>query len=138
MEFWNFASSNLKKNGEIVLSTPNGNLIPKNEWYSELPPIHYSLFKEKTFKILRKKNYRVKFYNKYQFSYNIFFIRKMFQFKLSNLRTSFFKRKLRNNFIPSTNPYNKNFIYYYKKIKINFFTNFTLIRFTSLINLIFP
>ena len=22
-------------------------LIPKNEWYSELPPIHYSLFKEK-------------------------------------------------------------------------------------------
>ena len=24
MEFWNFASSNLKKNGEIVLSTPNG------------------------------------------------------------------------------------------------------------------
>ena len=29
MEFWNFASSNLKKNGEIVLSTPNGNLIPK-------------------------------------------------------------------------------------------------------------
>ena len=72
MEFWNFASSNLKKNGEIVLSTPNGNLIPKNEWYSELPPIHYSLFKEKTFKILRKK-LPVKFYNKYQFSYNIFY-----------------------------------------------------------------
>ena len=109
MEFWNFASSNLKKNGEIVLSTPNGNLIPKNEWYSELPPIHYSLFKEKTFKILRKKNYRVKFYNKYQFSYNIFFIRKMFQFKLSNLRTSFFKRKLRNNFILVQIPH-KNFI----------------------------
>ena len=61
----------------------------------------------------------------------------MFQFKLSNLRTSFFKRKLRNNFIPSTNPYDKNFIYSYKKIKINFFTNLTLIRFTSLINLIF-
>ena len=137
IEFWNFATTSLKKNGEIVLSTPNGNFIPKNEWYSELPPIHYSLFKEKTFKILKKKNYQVKFYNKYQFSYNIFFVRRMFQFKLSNLKAYFSRKKLRNNLIPSTNPHDKNFIYSYKKIKINFFSNFNLIRFTSLINLIF-
>ena len=76
MEFWNFASSNLKKNGEIV-STPNGNLIPKNEWYSELPPIHYSLFKEKTFKILRKKLPSKNFIININL-HNIFFIRKMF------------------------------------------------------------
>ena len=61
----------------------------------------------------------------------------MIQFKLSNLKAYFFRKKVRNNFIPSTNPFDKNFIYSYKKIKINFFTNFTLIRFTSLVNLFF-
>ena len=72
-ELVEFSIKNLKKNGEVVLSTPNGNYLPKDVWYSELPPIHFSLFKEKTFKILRKKNLEVNFYNKYQFGFNIHF-----------------------------------------------------------------
>lgn len=137
MEFFTFASNNLKKNGQIILSTPNGNLLPKNQWYSELPPIHHSLFKEKTFKILEKKNYVVNFYNNYQFSYNIFFLRKLLLFILLNLKYLLFKKKIKKQYIPSTNPYDKTFIYSYKNTKLIFFKNFSLIRFTSLINLFF-
>ena len=135
--FFNFSINNLKKNGELVLSTPNGNFIPKDQWYSELPPIHYSLFKEKTFNILKRKNFEVKFYNKYQFSYNIFFLRKIFIFQILNLKKLLKNNKKNKYLIPITDPNNKNFIYSYKKTKLNFLRNFSFIRFISLINLFF-
>ena len=49
----------------------------------------------------------------------------MFQFKLSNLRTSFFKRKLRNNFLFQPNPYDKILFILIKNFskKINFLTS---------------
>ena len=132
-EFIDFATINLKKSGEIILSTPNGNFIPRDEWYSEFPPIHFSLFKEKTFKILRKKNYEVKFFNKYQFGFNIHFLIKLILFKIVKV-----KQLIKNEnklLIPSTDPYDKNFIYSYKKTKLEQKKKYMLIRIVSFINL---
>jgi 2-polyprenyl-3-methyl-5-hydroxy-6-metoxy-1,4-benzoquinol methylase len=124
LEFIQIIIKNLKTNGEAILSTPNGNYINKNTWHSELPPIHFSLFKEKTFKILKKNNLKLNFYNKHQFSFNLSFIK-------------FLLRKNSTQHIPITDPENGDFIYSYKKIKHLIIKNFHIIRLTSLINLFF-
>lgn len=134
-ELVEFSIKNLKKNGEVVLSTPNGNYLPKDVWYSELPPIHFSLFKEKTFKILRKKNLEVNFYNKYQFGFNIHFLRNLVYFKFIK-----FKKLLKKNtkqLVPTTDPNNKLFIYTFKNISLQKRRSYNLIRLSSIINLFF-
>lgn len=135
VELVEFSIKNLKKNGEIVLSTPNGNFLPRDEWYSELPPIHFTLFKEKTFKILRKRNLNVKFYNKYQFGFNIHFLRNLVYFKFIKFKKSLTKNK--NLFIPTTDPNNKLFIYTFKNIPLQKRRGYNLIRISSIINLFF-
>ncbi|MDB3887201.1 class I SAM-dependent methyltransferase [Candidatus Pelagibacter sp.] len=110
----------LKKDGQILLTTPNGNFIPKDKWFSDRPPIHFSLFKEKTFKYLEKNNFKVKFLNNFRLSSNIFYSRKLFL-------------NFNSKTIPSTDPENKNFIYSYKLEKRYYRKNFNLQRLVILI-----
>ena len=96
----------LKDNGSIYLTTPDGSLIADKLWFSEYPPIHYSVFKKKTFQILEKNNFRVDFNYKNQLSFNLGFFNNLFK-----------KNNYKNPVI--TDPDHKEFIYSTNKIKVS-------------------
>ncbi len=127
LKFLKTTANCLNKNGKIIFSTPDGSFIPNKKWYSDLPPIHLSLFKRRTFKYLRSQGFKVDFLNSNHFISS--------PHRTALLFNSLFQKD--SNHLPDLYPRSKNFHYsgFGKKKKI--FRSFLIDRLALIIKLLY-
>jgi len=93
--FLSYCSKFLKKNGKIIITTPNKSFFKKNRiWETDIPPIHTFWFSKNSLNTLAQKNgFKIRF-----ISFNRYFT--PYQDKLFSYFFNYFYSKMINEIIP--------------------------------------
>lgn len=111
-QFLDSCLSLLDNEGFMILTTPDGDQMRQEEWATDLPPIHLTVFSRRSFTHIASRSLRVRFVDDVQPAYSRLSLQRYIRLILGGrLRKSFSRQESVAEAVPILDPLNPGFYY---------------------------